>query len=289
MSQQTVLLLVFAAVVVFMICLSLYGFRYERQHKQEIRENEKRRKEAGKSIVDQLSATNLAEIAENRLVDDKLDKIFNDSKNPWKITKGTFQLIRFGGFTFFAVVAIISSFFYIEAAVFCIGLAVLCVWYPMYYYTAIGNERKAEWNKMYEFVWVIKHNCMLYDPAKAFLNTRNYIAEHAPHNKEIIQGFQDFYDHWNDYEIDDYINKYYSFAVPKEIYQIVFNMHKSGEFPDAQLNNLRQFIVNAQSLTVEKALSSVSGQATIYSLPFLMVSVIAALMVPMIMQIIGFL
>ena len=61
-------------------------------------------------------------------------------------------------------------------------------------------------------------------------------------------------------------------------------MNKTGDFPEDSLNALRGFIINAQDLTVEKTLSGVSGKATIFSLPFMMLSVIVALLVPMVFQ-----
>lgn len=157
----------------------------------------------------------------------------------------------------------------------------------MYYYKATGDEREAEWNKMYEFIWVIKHNIMLYDPAKAYMNVKMYIQEHAPHDKEIIQGFTDFYEYWSPEAIDPYIERYYPFSVPREITQILFNMNKTGEFPEDQLNSLRQFIINTQDLSVERTLSAVSSKATIFSLPFLMITIILCLMVPLVVEIVS--
>lgn len=219
-----------------------------------------------------------------------LDRIFFRAKNPWHMSKSTFQFIRFGGAIISLIfIPVLYPIFGLAPSIFFPALiAFLCFWYPKYYYKAVGDEREAEWNKMYEFIWVLKHNVMLYDPAKSFINTRNYVAEHAPHDKEIIAGFQDFYEHWNPDYIDEYIEKYYPFSVTREIYQIIFNMNKTGDFPEDQLNSLREFVINAQNLTVEKNLSGVSGKATIFSLPFLMVSVIIALLVPMILQLLQY-
>lgn len=222
--------------------------------------------------------------------DNHIDMIFRTSKNPWGISKETFQFIRFGGLTLSIILAILALIILdFRYSLFILAIGILCVWYPSYYYKAIGEEREAEWGKMYEFIWVIKHNLMLYDPAKSFLNTRDYIKSHAPHNKEIIQGFDDFYNYWNDKNIDPYIERYYPFSIAREIYQIIFNMSQTGEFPEDQLNALRIFVINTQNLKVEQSLSSVSGKATVFSLPFLMISVIIGLMVPLIVQVLDFL
>lgn len=218
----------------------------------------------------------------------ELRKIFYRAKNPWNMTIATFQFIRFFGLIVFGIAALIFIGIFYQVGLLFAGCAILCFWYPMYYYKALGDEREAEWSKFYEFVWVLQNNLTLYDPAKAYINTKLYIESHAPHDKEIIQGFQDFYDHWNPNAIDDYITKYYDFSITREITQIVFNMHQTGDFPEDSLHNLRKFIIQQQDLTVKKIISGVAGQATLFSLPFLMISVILALMVPMLMQLINY-
>lgn len=285
------LFLVIAAAAVALFLGGIYGLWYNKKYKKEITERAKKARTAPRGQVGLLDR-----LAESALVNNfkkfdstKLRKIFYRAKNPWNITVPVFQFIRFFGLGFMLAVAAVVLFFSKEVAIFCAAIGILFVWYPMYYYKAIGEEREAEWNKMYEFIWVLKHNAMQYDPARVFLKTSEYIAEHAPHDKEIIQGFKDFYQHWDDEEIPEYIQKFYDFPVPKEIYQIIFNMYKSGTFPEDSINSLREFIINKQDLVVEKALSGVSGKATIYSLPFMMLSVIVALMVPMVFQLLQFL
>lgn len=281
--MNTIVLLLFVAVMISLMAFSIVHIYREKQLAEQ-----RKNKIKYKGLINKLNHNNLVANATSSLNSSHLEVIFNRAKNPWRMTIATFQFIRYGGFAicllFFAILFFINK----EASLFVLGLGILCYWYPMYYYVATGNEREAEWNKFYEFIWVLKHNLMLYDPAKAFMNVKIYIAEHTPHNKEIIQGFDDFYRYWDPDEISPYINRFYAFSVTREIYQIVFNMSKTGEFPEDSLNSLRSFIINAQNLTVEKTLSAVSGKATIYSLPFLMVSVIVALMIPLIFQVVQF-
>ena len=75
----------------------------------------------------------------------------------------------------------------------------------MYYYKAIGKEREVEWDKVYEFVWLIKNTAMLYDGRKVCLEVKNYIEAHYPHYKEIISGFDDFYTYWEEGIVPDFI------------------------------------------------------------------------------------
>lgn len=216
-----------------------------------------------------------------------LEDLFYKAKNPWKMTLGMFRAIRILIPAIAVIVAI--PFFFVDYAisVFIIGLGVLGWWYPMYYYKAVASEREAEWNKFYEYIWVIKNNAMLYSPKKVFLETQNYIEDHAPHNKELIQGFRDFYAYWEEDEIPDYIARTYSFSIPKEIYQIMFNMNRTGQFPSSELDSLREFIINKQDSAVEDNLSRVAASATMASLPAMMISVILGLMVPLVLQVLS--
>lgn len=280
--MQRIAILLFLACLVFLICLSI-GFLY----RDNILINKNNNKKV-KGFVNKMNNNDFVSKFSKSLPNSNIVKIFNRSKNPWRMTIPTFQFVRYFGLILGIFLSLSLLVFGLEYSLFSLFIGILCFWYPMYYYKAIGDEREAEWNKTYEFIWVIKHNLMLYDPAKAFNNTKIYIQEHAPHNKEIIQGFSDFYKYWDSEKIDPYIERFYPFSITREIYQIVFNMNKTGEFPEDSLNALRSFIINAQNLSVEKTLSSISGKATIYSLPFLMISVIVSLMVPLIFQIVKF-
>lgn len=286
MKTIVILLVVFS--LIFLIFFSIFSIFKEKSLKDK---NEIiKKKEKIKGLTNQMNNSEFIykfseKIPQNSI---ELTNIFNKAKNPWRMTLATFQFIRFFGLIIGIILSSFLLFWGLEYAIFGLSIGIMCFWYPLYYYKAIGNEREAEWNKSYEFIWVIKHNIMLYDPAKAFMNVKMYIEGHSANNKEIIQGFDDFYKYWNTEFIDEYISKFYPFSVTREIYQIIFNMHKTGEFPEDSLNALRIFIINSQNLTVERTLSSVSGKATIFSLPFLMISVILALMVPLIFQVVKF-
>lgn len=283
--MQKIALLLFIAILIFVILFCVAKLYID---KKDANKNNKSKQIKG--FVNKLNHNEMVNKFASSMPNSNLEQVFNRAKNPWKMTISTFQFVRYGGLLLSLVISIIGliSGFGYEIALFCIAMGILSFWYPMYYYKAIGHERESEWNKTYEFIWVIKHNLMIYDPAKAFMNTKIYIQTHTPHNKELIQGFDDFYKYWSTDEIHPYISRFYPFSVSREIYQIVFNMSKTGDFPEDSLNSLRSFIINSQNLTVEKTLSAVSGKATIYSLPFLMFSVIIALMVPLVFQIIQF-
>lgn len=270
------------ALIIFIMFFSIY--RMYRNNKLYNSGDIKEKPKAG-TFVGRLNENEMVKNFGDKINNQKMEALFNRAKNPWGMTVPTFQVIRFGGLLLSLILAAFTYALDDKIAMFCVMIGVLCAWYPMYYYKAIGQEREAEWSKMYEFIWVVKHNLMLYDPAKTYMNVKIYIEEHAPHNKEIIQGFDDFYTHWDPNTIDQYVEKYYPFSITREITQIVFNANKTGDFPEESLTSLRQFIINQQDLTVSQTLSAVAGKATIFSLPFLMISVILALMVPLGVQI----
>ena len=287
MTRGTIVVLLVAFLCVMAICFLIFALARQKAIEME-KKGETREKYKG--IINKLNHNEFVEQLGSIIPMGELEKIFNRAKNPWNMSLTTFQFIRYGGLTsFFILGSILLAVATWQVGMFWISMGLLCWYYPMYYYRAIGNEREMEWNKMYEFIWVIKHNIMLYDVAKAYMNVKVYLEEHAPHNTELIQGFEDFYKHWSTEEISEYVERYYPFSIPREITQILFNMNKTGEFPEEELNSLRQFIINTQDLAVEKTLSGVSSKATIFSLPFLMITVIISLMVPLVFQIINML
>lgn len=281
---------IFVALLIFILCsFILLSIRYKILIKMK-RETDPQRKKKYKGLVSKMNHSEFIESATKNLMQEGLQRVFNNSKNPWKMTIPTFQFIRFGGLLVFTSLAFLSYVAISQnVALLFLGIGILCWYYPIYYYKGIAKERELEWNKMYEFVWIVKNNLMLYDSYKTYVNVKTYIEEHTPHNKELINGFKDFYEHYSEEEIDEHITKYYDFAIPKEIIQIIFNMNKSGVFPENELNALRTFIINKQDLAVETMLSGIAGKATLFSLPFMMVSVILALLVPLGIQILNLL
>jgi len=286
LTPETLRLLGGLLVLVISMCIFLYLAVVSNAHSKQMQQRQSKQHHRSKGVVDRLNHNDLVQSVGGAIPSGHLEMIFNRAKNPWHMNIYTFQCIRYGGLAICTVAGALAAMILPWQVTFIIlASGFICWYYPMYFYTAIGKEREAEWNKLYEFIWVIKNNLMLYDPAKSYMNVRIYIEQHAPHDKELIQGFEDFYRYWNDDHIDPYIDRYYPFSIPREIVQIVFNMTKTGEFPEEQLNSIRQFIINTQDLGVERVLSGVSSKATIFSLPFLMVTVIVCLMVPLLVQI----
>ena len=279
MNKWTFILILFTLASVCGMCAIAYVIINDKL-------KERKEKKSYDGIIDACNKSDIVNKIGSRIPLNKVDEIFNRAKNPWDMTPATFQFIRYAGLVLFGLIGLaLMPIVKWQFSFMMFAFAFISWYYPIYYYKAIGREREEEWNKMYEFIWVIKHNIMLYGPAKTYMNVKMYIEEHAPHNLELIQGFSDFYEYWQEDEIHEYVQKYYPFSIPREITQIIFNMNKTGEFPEEELNSLREFIINTQNLSVEKILSGVTSKATLFSLPFLMVTVILALMIPLVVQI----
>ena len=216
---------------------------------------------------------------------DKLEKLFNDAKNPWGITPTIFRGIRIILTVIFSFITIFSYFLFDKKLVMIFFFILTCIsyFYPMYYYKTVAKEREQEWDKIYEFIWLIKYMAMINDSKKVFIETKNYIASNYPQYKEIITGLSDFSKYWDEKDIPDYIKKYYDFSIPKELYVIMFNMANTGVYPGKNLDNLRTYAINKHNGLIQSILSTVPSKATVFSLPFLMLSVVVALLIPMIM------
>lgn len=214
----------------------------------------------------------------------ELKVLFDKAKNPWGITPTIFRFIRISLFTVGLFIGLFLALFFKSYDMSFIFLIIgfLGWWYPSYYYKAVAKEREQEWDKIYEFIWIIKNSSMLYDAKKVCLETRDYIQQHYPHHKELIQGFTDFHEHWDEDEIPEYILRHYNFSIPKELYTILYNMNLTGTSPDQNLDNLRAFALNRHNHSIQSVLSGVPSKATLGTLPFLMISVVIALLIPMI-------
>lgn len=68
----------------------------------------------------------------------------------------------------------------------------------------------------------------------------------------------------------------------------MYNSFATGMPADDQLDQLRKFTLNAQDKAVVKILSGTESTATLFSLPFLMIGIIIAMLVPMLVQFLGY-
>lgn len=85
--------------------------------------------------------------------------------------------------------------------------------------------------------------------------------------------------------MDDQIEQDYAcFEIPKELYSIMLVSQKTGEFPENELDNLRNIIINKMDYAIKDTLSMTATQATIRSTPFLLISMGIIILFPTLMS-----
>ena len=294
MPRQTIIILFFVLLIVSTMMVLLYALiRNKQTRKKGLKIQQRKEKTVDIDSYDAfVSSSNLVGRLNSSKVVNKignwdktnLEELFDNAKNPWGITPTIFKFIRYGLALMFIVVfgVLYAVFGDIKIWIFGIMLSVIAWWYPAYYYKAIGKERAQEWDKVYQFTWLIKNTCMLYDAKKVCLETTVYLQKNYPEYKEIIDGFKDFHDHWDGEKVPEYINRFYNIPIAKEIYQILLNMNITGMYPETELDSLRAYSLNMYNRRIQDTLSNVPHQATLSTLPFLMLSAVIGLLVPMI-------
>lgn len=217
----------------------------------------------------------------------ELAALFRKSKNPWNLTPFTYNFIRYGASLLFLVFGIIFAMLFSWTFLLIFGAAAgMCFILPKNHYETIAKERESQWYQLYQFIWVLKHNLSYFDPKKTFIETSRYIDSHSKMLPELVTGFRDFADHWNGQYMDDYLKETYGdFQIANDLFDVVLTSQKTGEYPGKELESLRRVIIEKLNFHVQEVLSSVSMKSTMYSSPFLLMTVGLIILVPVIIQI----
>lgn len=217
----------------------------------------------------------------------ELEILFRKAKNPWNMTPFTFNFIRYVCGIVPIVVGICLYQVNWTITLILVAIGGLCFVLPKKIYTDIAYQREIQWNQLYQYIWVIKNNLNYYGAKKTFIETENYIKDHSNNLPELVSGFHDFYQHWNGQYMDDYIKETYGdFSIPKQLFEIMLTSQLTGEYPDEELNSLRRVILEKMNFHVQNVLSTVGMKATMYSAPFLLMSVGLVVLVPVVLSII---
>lgn len=216
----------------------------------------------------------------------ELNELFRKAKNPWNMTPATFNAVRYGGLIIPGIIGLsILPLDWTISLIF-FAIAGMCYILPKKHYQDVARSREAQWNQLYQFIWVIKHNLNYFDPKKTFNETADYIKEHSETLPELVEGFYDFANHWNGKYMDNYIKETYGdFVIPKQLFEIVLTSQLTGEYPNNELTSLRTIILEKMNFHVQEVLSTVGMKATSYSAPFLLVSVGLVILVPVALSI----
>ena len=275
--------------LLFGFCLFFMGFILKKSKKDAPKEGTYQYKFLSKDgMVERLNNSSAARSLTDMLGNSKeLESLFRRSKNPWNLTPTSYNAIRYliSGIALFLGIASLAIDWTISL-IFA-ALAFMCFVFPKQKYEDAAKEREGQWNQLYQFVWVIKHNLNYYDPKKTWLETERYIKDHTDNLTELEDGFSDFAKHWNGRDIDDYLKATYcDFTIPKQLLDIVLTSQLTGEYPDNELTSLREIILEKMNFHVQEVLSTVGMKATLYSSPFLLMSVGLVVLVPVILQLI---
>ena len=216
----------------------------------------------------------------------EIEKLFNKAKNPWNISVPTYNFIRFivAGAFVLAGLLLIPAIQYFSVLLFMVGT--LCFFMPKSVYKKAARQRENQWNQLYQIVWVIKHNLSNYGVKRTLNETQAYIASHYPYLTELETAFGEFSDHWNQNNIDEYLSATYGeLPVARQLLDIFLNIEQTGEPANQELDSLRKLIIEKMNFHAREVLASISSKATLISTPFLMVSVLIIVLVPVLLKI----
>lgn len=274
------------AICLIGIIIVLFGLSYKFVTRDNSKNDKNKfdiRNAKGSDLVELLNSNKTVQNIGSKFGTNKaLDRLFRTSKNPWHLTPFTFNAIRYGGLVVCLVLGVVGYFIFGISflAIFAI-FGFLCYFLPNKKYQDAAKEREMQWNQLYQFMWVIKHNASFYDPKKVWNETAKYIRTHTENLPELEQGFADFASSWNGtYVPEEIIKNYGDFSIPKELYEIMLVSQQTGEYPENELNSLREIIINKMDFTVNNIISTVGAKATSVSAPFLLASMFTAVLFP---------
>lgn len=219
-----------------------------------------------------------------------LDTLFRVSRNPWNMTKLIWILIKYVGTPVAVGAAVLAYGIFGEILVSVVLLVVagFCLFYPTGHYKAIIKERERAWNKMYSHVWRISNLLDDYDPKKCCIEMRDYFNKVG--EGELAYGFEAFYEMWpEDFnsipEAMEEFALYFPFEIPKDLFYVLLECWRNSSPANERLDNFRKNCELRYEKFSSELLSKVPSRATMLSLPFLMISVMAAILFPALLNI----
>lgn len=274
------------------ISLFLLGLTLKRSSVDKIREQKKKLYQLTKTegVISTLNKSSFIQDMGSQMgtKNKEIEVLFRKSKNPWGLTPATYQFLRLILAPVCAVIGLGMFAFSAEIGVILIAIGACLFIIPKKKYEAAAEAREGQWCQLYQFMWIIKHNLEMNSPKVACNETAKYIDEHADNLPELVQGFHDFSDHWNQEGMDEYLEySYGDFSIPKDLYGILANSVRTGTSANDQLTSLRRVIIEKMNYRVQQVLSEVSEKATTRSSPFLLASVSVVVLGPVILTILN--
>lgn len=226
----------------------------------------------------------------NKFNNEGLDYLLRVSRNPYHFTPTTFILIKYPCAILCVILALIVYACTTDPLYtgFLVLAGVLCFWYPTYYYKDLIKQRERSWNKIYSYIWRIDNDLETNDPKKMCIDMRDYLLDLG--EIEMSQGFNYFYECWpeNPERANQAIEEFakeFPFQLPKDLFFVILETWKNATSASQRLENYRRTAILKYEKFSNNILSKVPSTATMYSLPFLLISVMIAILLPAVLDI----
>lgn len=219
-----------------------------------------------------------------------IETLLRVSGNPYKFSKLTWCLVKFG----VPIAAVIVSFVIyaftndVTYAAIPILFGVMAFVYPTYYYKQLILDRERMWNKIHSHIWRISNSLDDNGPKKVCIEMRDYFE--SVNETELALGFETFYELWPDDpdnipEALENLNRNFPFDIPKDLYGILLECWRNTATATERLESFKATCELKYEKYSNELLSKVPSTATMYSLPFLLISVMAAILFPALLDI----
>lgn len=226
----------------------------------------------------------------NKFNNEGLDYLLRVSKNPYHFTPTVFLGIKYVCSILCVIVGLMvyaatNDGLYLG---FFVLSGFLCFWYPTYYYQDLIRQRERSWNKIYSYIWRVDNDLETNDPKKMCIDMRDYLLDLG--EIEMSQGFNYFYECWpetperSNQSIEEFA-KMFPFQLPKDLYFVILETWKNSTSASQRLENYRRTAILKYEKFSNNILAKVPSTATIYSLPFLLISVMVAILFPAVLDI----
>lgn len=219
-----------------------------------------------------------------------LDRLFRLSRNPWGFSKATWCLLKYGGLAVAIVVAICVYMLTqdITYSIIAVIFGFFAYAYPTSHYKGLIEDRERAWNKIQSHIWRVSNSLDTNDSKKVCVEMKDYFTKIG--EVELAAGFEAFYELWPDsFEEIPIAQKkfedYFPFEIPKSLYFILLECWRNASPAGERLENFKKTCKMKYDAFSNELLSNVPTKATTYSLPFLLLSVLVAIGVPAVLNI----
>ena len=282
LSSNAVNLIILASLIAGFIVLCNIWLKFKSI--KVIRNNKNLTKEEMQVKVEQLKI--VQKVAS--LTETKVEKLVRLSGNPMKLSPAIFAAVSY---ILPVILLFVAFLFYIanqaSMTYFMVMVAVICFWYPTYHYKEQVRMREQAWFKIQQHIFKIEEELASNGYKKSLLNVAIYLKSVG--ETELAAGLEHMVELWpkSDEETQKAITEFeyqYPFDIPRDLFVLLINAEDSGISAASRLEAFKRTVVMKYQKFADEVLSKIPATATCLSLPFLMISVVVAMLVPAIVQ-----